>query len=76
VTEHDDRVLCAVCLKKSAAASRPGRRSAAIAFRFIQCAIGLLTAWFFFFLIGELLVRIPSAFHNDVLWRTPRTRQE
>ena len=76
VTEHDDRVLCSACLAKSNTASLTRRRAFAGVRRAAQCIFGLLIAWFFFFLIGELLLQLPSNFHNDVLWTVPWTRQE
>jgi hypothetical protein len=28
-----------------------------------------LIAWFFFFLIGESLLKLPATFHEGTLWR-------
>jgi hypothetical protein len=69
VTEHDDRVLCTACLKKLT--HRPLVRRFALArlFRFAQCVIGILLAWFFFFLIGEGLLQMPDSFHKGTLWQ-------
>jgi hypothetical protein len=33
-----------------------------------QCALGLLAAWFFFYLIGEGLLAMPASFHERTLW--------
>lgn len=59
VTEHEDRVLCAACLKKEAAdrASAGGSRRA---LRAGAAALGLLTAWLFFYLVGRGLLLIPT----------------
>lgn len=67
VTEHDDRIICSACLKKlvqPAAARRPLLKI----FRIGQCVAGLVIAWFFFFVIGEGLLRIPASFHEGTLW--------
>src|SRR5947208_7400176 len=32
--------------------------------RFSQCALGILIVWFFFYLVGEGLLAIPTAFHE------------
>jgi uncharacterized protein with HEPN domain len=32
--------------------------------------------WFFFFIIGESLVRLPNSFHEGTLWQVPWTDQE
>jgi hypothetical protein len=71
ITEHDDRVLCAACLRKQADAPRVRRRGFIHALHFAQALLGLLVAWFFFFLIGESLLRLPDTFHEGTLWRVP-----
>ncbi len=69
VTEHEDRVLCASCLKNLTRQS-PGRRAPFVRLlRAAQCALGVLIAWFFFFLIGESLSRLPASFHEGTLWK-------
>jgi hypothetical protein len=37
--------------------------------RFAQCLAGILVAWFFFFLMGDSLLKIPSSFHDGTLWQ-------
>ena len=76
VTEHDDRVLCTVCLKQSI--NRPLSRGKQVAqlVKVICCIAGLLTAWFFFFTMGDMLTTLPSKFHKAVLWNAPVYRQE
>jgi len=34
-----------------------------------QCVAGLLLAWIFFYLVGEALLAIPTAFHEGKLWQ-------
>jgi hypothetical protein len=76
VTEHDDRVLCTLCLKQST--SRPHSRGKQMArlVKVVCCAAGFLLAWLFFFLIGDMLTRLPSRFHKEVLWSAPVVREE
>src|SRR5437016_5912286 len=71
VTEHDDRVVCAACLKKLTKVSFIKRRGFTRLVRALQCAMGLLMVWFFFFLVGEGLARLPNSFHNGTLWQIP-----
>ena len=71
ITEHDDRVVCAACLKKLAGAPSAKRRAVAGVIRFVQCSLGVLLAWFFFFLIGETLAELPDSFHENALWQIP-----
>jgi len=75
VTEHEDRIICATCLKKFAAARSSGRHATARLVRFVQFVLGILFAWFFFFLIGATLARLPDAFHEGTLWHVPGTTQ-
>jgi hypothetical protein len=68
VTEHDDRVVCSSCLSRLAM-TESARRPALVGLaRLAQCLAGLLIAWFFFFLIGEGLLRIPASFHDGTIW--------
>ena len=69
VTEHDDRVVCSACLKKLARAPLARRPAFVRLFQFAQCLAGLVLAWFFFFLMGEILLKIPTTFHEGTLWR-------
>jgi hypothetical protein len=69
VTEHEDRVLCAVCLQKLARPPLTRHRAFLGAARFVQCLGGLVLLWFFFYLAGEALLSIPSSFHEGTLWQ-------
>lgn len=76
VSEHDDRVICASCLKKLAAPALAKRRSLPTLIRAAQVVIGILVAWFFFFIIGESLLRIPASFHDTSIWQAPWIQSE
>src|ERR1051325_7189190 len=69
ITEHDDRVLCANCLKKLASVPLTQRSGFVGVLHAAQCLLGILIAWFFFFLIGESLLRLPDDFHEGTLWK-------
>jgi hypothetical protein len=69
VTEHDDRVVCSACLKKLTRPELEQRPAFGRIVRVIQCALGILIAWFFFFLIGESLLKLPDSFHEGTLWQ-------
>jgi hypothetical protein len=68
ITEHEDRVLCAACLKKIARVPLTRRPAFATTLRVGQCALGVLVVWFFFFVMGEKLSSIPTSFHEGTLW--------
>lgn len=70
ITEHDDRVLCTACLKKLARTMPFTKHPVFLKIlQLAQCAFGILIAWFFFFLIGERLLKIPATFHEGTLWQ-------
>jgi hypothetical protein len=69
ITEHDDRIICAACLRKLAERPLRRRRALAGALRLGQCALGLVVLWFFFYQVGEGLLAIPSSFHEGTLWQ-------
>jgi hypothetical protein len=68
VTEHEERVLCASCLKalfgKPEQAAQPSRLLLGA-----QLACSLLAVWFFFYLIGQILLSLDSSFHEGTVWR-------
>lgn len=69
VTEHDEKVICTTCLKAQARVPLLQRQGFAWALRFGQVLLGLFAAWFFFYLVGETLIRLPSSFHEGSIWR-------
>jgi hypothetical protein len=68
ITEHDDRVICAACLKKLARVPLLKRPAFAGLLRTGQCVMGLVVAWFFFHLVAEMLLKLPAEFHEGTLW--------
>lgn len=76
ITEHEDRVLCAACLKKLTHKPLAQRFAFAQIFRLVQCALGILIAWYFFFLIGDGLLKLPNSFHEGTLWQVHWINQE
>jgi hypothetical protein len=70
ISEHDDRVLCASCLRRllEPAAARP-RRFAGIG-RLVTTCAALALVWFFFFLVGRSLLAIPAPFHDGTIWKS------
>lgn len=71
VAEHEDRVLCASCLKKLSESGPSKRHAFATVMRSAQVVVGVLVAWFFFFMIGESLLRLPASFHDSSVWEDP-----
>jgi hypothetical protein len=76
ITEHEDRVVCTACLKKLARVPLTQRPVFATVLRLCQCGLGILIVWFFFFVIGENLLRTPASFHEGEVWQVPWVDQE
>jgi len=69
VTEHDDRVICASCLRKSTAATSKRPRRFAWVGRLLATMAGIMVAWLFFYSMGRVLLQIPATFHDGTLWK-------
>ena len=69
ITEHDDRVLCASCLKKLTRRPLAQRLALRPLLLATQCVFGLVIAWYFFFLMGQSLLKLPNSFHEGTLWQ-------
>jgi hypothetical protein len=70
VSEHDDRILCAACLRHllAPAASRRPAFGGLLRLTLSVCAVAVI--WFFFFFIGRGLLAIPSSFHEGTIWKS------
>jgi hypothetical protein len=67
ITEHDDRVICAACLRRAAEdCARPARATWLAAS--LACAAGFVMLWIFFYLCGSFLLQIPARFHEGTIW--------
>ena len=69
ITEHDDRVICASCLKKVAAVVKSGPRLRLNLWPLMQGMGGFVLAWFVFYTVGRMLLSLPEEFHKDSLWQ-------
>lgn len=71
VVEHEDRVLCAACLRRLLRpAARPGRSAFRWLARAAAFGLGLVTAWLVFYGTGRILLNIPAAVHDGTVWQT------
>lgn len=71
VTEHDDRLICASCLKKVAGAAQQRTHRLVVFTQIGQLVAGILVAWLFFYLMGRTLLLIPTSFHDGTVWESP-----
>ena len=63
VVEHQGRITCTSCLKELAA--KPGGRGRRVSI--LYAMIGFLLAWFVFYELGRVLLRIPAQFHEGAI---------
>ena len=76
VTEHEERVVCAVCLKKLVRRSAAPRGWWQGLVRVAQFGLGLLICWLCFYHLGRVLLALPSSFHEGTLWTEEPAREE
>ena len=70
VTEHDDRVICAECLKNLVAAQSARSGGVRRILRGVLPIAGLLVAWLFFYGVGRTLLLIPVSLHDGTIWES------
>jgi hypothetical protein len=70
ITEHEDRIICASCLKKIFPATDRRRMRFINLLRIVQGVAGIFILWIFFYFIGQILVSIPSPFHEGDVWKS------
>ena len=63
ISEHDDRVICASCLKRLGKKAVRQYRLVGL-MRLAQILMGVLLLWSSFYLLGRALLTIPSSFHE------------
>lgn len=69
VSEHEDRVICAACLKRLLA-PKPSRRAALTGgLRIGGAMLGLLIAWCAFYYLGQALLGLPDSVHEGSVWQ-------
>jgi len=70
ITEHEDKVLCAACLRKRVEPSG----NTAVRWRWLwrlgHFTLGFLFLYILFYYFGQVLLALPSDFHEGTLWQT------
>ena len=69
VTEHEDRVLCAACLRKRVKPPFTQRSGFVAVVRAVQWLAGLFIVWLLFYVLGAVLVSLPDSFHQGSMWK-------
>ncbi|MBI3882212.1 MAG: rhomboid family protein [Verrucomicrobia bacterium] len=69
VVEHDDRLVCAACLRQLAQPKSAARLRLGGVLRVGAAAAGIVIAWVCFYWLGQMLLRTPSSFHEGTVWK-------
>jgi len=65
VTEHEERMICASCLRRMTEAGPAHERVALrVVGRVLLAGGGVFLAWCWFFVLGQILLKLPSQFHE------------
>jgi len=76
ITEHDDRVICASCLKKLARVPFTQSGGFVSVVRALQLIFSLTVLLVFFYLLGQSLLSVPSSFHDGTVWKPDPLAEE
>mgnify|MGYP001586911148 CR=1 FL=1 len=69
VTEHEDRVICAACLRLLSQRSKGHSSNMDRCLVGTGAVAGFVLTWLIFLLLGKSLLSLPSSFHEGTLWR-------
>ena len=70
ITEHEDRVLCAGCLRRISAKTSTKKVGFAVFGRVALSIASLFLAWLLFYGVSQLLLSIPAEVHEGAVWKT------
>lgn len=76
ITEHEDRVICAACLRKLTVKPVARKRNLSAIKWLFAGGCGFLLGWSVFYTAGRVLVSIPAEFHDGSIWRLSRFDSE
>lgn len=68
IAEHEDRVLCASCLRKLLTPEEKKKYPLRYVLRTFQLVCGVVVLWLFFYYLGEILLLFPTSFHEGTIW--------
>lgn len=69
ITEHESKVICAACLRKTVKPRLTQRGWFVWLTRATTALAGLFVAWMCFYFVGRGLLAVPSSFHEGTIWR-------
>ena len=66
-TEHEDRIICAACLKKLSGASGQQTRGLSVLLRAGHLFAAVFILWVVFYFAGRMLLSMPNVIHESFL---------
>lgn len=70
ITEHEDKVLCASCLGQKSNTIKEKLHRFQWVFRLGHFFLGMMIAYVIFFYLAQILLSLPTSFHEGTLWQT------
>ncbi len=70
ITEHEDKVLCAVCLRKRLKPAGQHFQRFQWIFRSGYFLAGVVLLYIIFFYFAQMLAALPTEFHGGTVWQT------
>lgn len=68
ITEHEDRVICAACLRKLTFKPTAKKRDFSSLKKVLAGGCGFLLVWLMVYLGGRLLLSVPAEVHDGTVW--------
>ena len=69
ITEHNDQMFCASCIEKLLKPSPSRRLHLSDILTVGQSILGIFITWLVFYYLGQILLSLPSSFHDGTIWR-------
>jgi len=70
ITEHEDKVLCASCLRKRLKPAKERLYRFQWLFRLGHFFLGIMILYVIFYYLAQILLVLPSSFHEGTLWQS------
>jgi hypothetical protein len=70
ITEHDDRMFCASCIGKLLKPSASRRFHLSDILTIGQSVPGIFITWLVFYYLAQILLSLPSSFHDGTIWQS------
>lgn len=68
VTALDRRMYCAACFKEKTGVKQKRKRDWFLVTTSVQFVIGLFGLWLTAYILGRVLVELPTGFHEGTVW--------